>query len=75
MLQKNHKFTNNNVQICGLIRVLFTDLTTFRKLPNLNNLKKYYPTKLIILPGTMIIFLGVFPASCAMVLSSASTIS
>jgi hypothetical protein len=28
MLQKNHKFTNNNVQICGLITVLFTDLTT-----------------------------------------------
>ena len=37
--------------------------------------KKIYPTILMIFPGTMIMFFGVFPANCAMVLSSAITIS
>ena len=37
--------------------------------------KSYYPTKLIIFPGTIIIFFGVFPANCAIVLSSAMIIS
>lgn len=71
MLQKREEKTADsyikNLRICGYL-IKNSETSPERQ-------KGFYPTKLIIFPGTIIIFFGVFPANCAMVLSSAKTIS